>query len=158
MIDAGGGKRCAGFLADAPHVAHHQSLHQGAVVRRQAALEIITNLAPDIFDKAARDAGLAPQQFDLLIVVDERRGINRPPRQIGRVVEAARIAAVLGSLRAHAQAHAVTVTPVAPDRAQTDENVAVNFFGAGGMPNALGAQLPAGSLRQPLRLIGQRAF
>src|SRR6266508_2687651 len=121
MIDAGGSEGSADVFTDCTHVADHERFDKGAAVLREVAFDKTANLPPQIFDRAAQWSRISRQQLDFLVAIEKGGQINFPARQIGSVVEAAGIAAVLRNGRSDPKPHAVPVAPITPHGAQADE-------------------------------------
>ena len=115
-------------------------------------VDITTDLPANIFDGTANSPCLPRDQFNLRIVVEKSGDVDLPLGKIGGVLEAAGIAAVLRQVGTKPKTDAVTVAPVTPRRAQAQLQIAADFLGAGGMPNALGAHQPAMTIDEFLRL------
>ncbi len=156
MIDPRRRKRRAGLLGDPSHVAHHQSRQQGAAVAGEVPFDEAANVAAQIFDQDARRPTVPGNQFHILIAVEKAGRIDGSSAKIRRIIEAARVAAILRNQRPDPKPHPVAVAPVAPHHAQGYENIAGDLLRARRVPQTLRRYLPAGSADELLRFVAQR--
>jgi hypothetical protein len=158
VIYAGGGESAARLFADLAHVADHQGLEQRPIGTRKIFLDMAANLAPYIFYGPTPGSRFSRQQFDFIVTVEKTSYIDAAPRQVTRVVETTRIAAVTRHYGLDVETHSVAVAPFAPHSPHREDQVAGDFLRSCGVPNALRRNDPATTVRQLLGLVQQRAF